>query len=184
MSIAARCDRCRNIGCTFCENYFREAFKKLEMETIYNVGETYIVKKQRQSPQKITILEKTEKTILVKFLDSPDRYTSRYLVEDFCSEYSLLESLPNTNNILAEILEKEKQKFPDLNLNYIYQPIGELIDKVPYSSICQCNPANGGSGVCGCTIGNKMVYPANNTTGTMFVGENVSKSSSGLENQK
>jgi hypothetical protein len=30
-------------------------------------------------------------------------------------------------------------------------------DKVPYSTICSCNQANGGSGICGCVMGNKMV---------------------------
>jgi DNA-directed RNA polymerase subunit RPC12/RpoP len=30
-------------------------------------------------------------------------------------------------------------------------------DKVPYNTICNCNPINGGSGICGCTIGNTMV---------------------------
>ena len=30
-------------------------------------------------------------------------------------------------------------------------------EKVPYSLICSCNPANGGDGICGCTIGNTMV---------------------------
>jgi len=30
-------------------------------------------------------------------------------------------------------------------------------DEVPYGSICSCNPTNGGSGICGCTIGNRMV---------------------------
>lgn len=30
-------------------------------------------------------------------------------------------------------------------------------DTVPYYTICQCNPANGGSGVCGCTMGQTMV---------------------------
>ena len=33
----------------------------------------------------------------------------------------------------------------------------EESDEVPYSSICGCNPKNGGSGVCGCTLGNTMV---------------------------
>ena len=32
-----------------------------------------------------------------------------------------------------------------------------LPDEVPYSSTCPCNPANGGNGVCGCVMGNKMV---------------------------
>ena len=30
-------------------------------------------------------------------------------------------------------------------------------DKVPYGTICGCNPANGGSGICGCVMGNKLV---------------------------
>lgn len=30
-------------------------------------------------------------------------------------------------------------------------------DEVPYASICGCNPKNGGSGICGCIMGNKMV---------------------------
>jgi hypothetical protein len=30
-------------------------------------------------------------------------------------------------------------------------------DFVPYNTICPCNPANGGSGVCGCTMANQMV---------------------------
>jgi hypothetical protein len=28
---------------------------------------------------------------------------------------------------------------------------------VPYHTICSCNPANGGGGICGCTMGNKLV---------------------------
>jgi hypothetical protein len=30
-------------------------------------------------------------------------------------------------------------------------------DEVPYSEICSCNPKNGGSGICGCVMGNRMV---------------------------
>ena len=30
-------------------------------------------------------------------------------------------------------------------------------DKVPYAEICSCNPKNGGIGICGCIMGNKMV---------------------------
>jgi len=55
-------------------------------------------------------------------------------------------------------------------------------DEVPYGSICGCNPKNGGSGICGCTMGNKMVrnpkkYPttlgtANITTARIY-GDNT-----------
>jgi hypothetical protein len=30
-------------------------------------------------------------------------------------------------------------------------------EMIPYSNICPCNPANGGSGTCGCTMGNTMI---------------------------
>lgn len=30
-------------------------------------------------------------------------------------------------------------------------------DEVPYGDICSCNPKNGGSGICGCVMGNRMV---------------------------
>ena len=30
-------------------------------------------------------------------------------------------------------------------------------DMVPYGEICSCNPKNGGSGICGCVMGNKLV---------------------------
>jgi len=30
-------------------------------------------------------------------------------------------------------------------------------DMVPYHTICECNPANGGNGICGCVIANQMV---------------------------
>jgi hypothetical protein len=40
-------------------------------------------------------------------------------------------------------------------------------DTVPYGSICSCNPANGGSGICGCVMGNKMIpNPRKYTGGT------------------
>lgn len=30
-------------------------------------------------------------------------------------------------------------------------------DMVPYGEICSCNPKNGGSGICGCIMANKLV---------------------------
>jgi len=30
-------------------------------------------------------------------------------------------------------------------------------DEVPYGETCSCHPKNGGSGICGCVMGNKMV---------------------------
>ena len=30
-------------------------------------------------------------------------------------------------------------------------------EEVPWGTICSCNPKNGGSGICGCTMGNQLV---------------------------
>lgn len=39
-------------------------------------------------------------------------------------------------------------------------------DLVPYHTICGCNPANGGSGICGCTMANQMVRKGGTITST------------------
>lgn len=44
--------------------------------------------------------------------------------------------------------------------------ICEEDEMVPYGNICSCNPANGGSGICGCIMGNKMV-PKKQGTGVI-----------------
>ena len=43
--------------------------------------------------------------------------------------------------------------------NWIKHKVKQMAKKVPYSTVCSCNPANGGSGMCGCVIGNQMVDP-------------------------
>lgn len=35
------------------------------------------------------------------------------------------------------------------------------IDQVPYSELCGCNPKNGGSGICGCTLATPLVTTYN-----------------------
>ncbi len=38
-------------------------------------------------------------------------------------------------------------------------------EMVLYADICSCNPKNGGSGICGCIMGNQMVPKPNTTNG-------------------
>jgi hypothetical protein len=54
-----------------------------------------------------------------------------------------------------------------------YSPFGKIgveyvPDEVPYGEICGCNPKNGGSGICGCVIGNKMVPNPKKTWTTQY----------------
>ena len=44
--------------------------------------------------------------------------------------------------------------------------VNNLPDEVPYSEVCPCNPKNGGNGICGCVLPNKMVpNPKNGGSG-------------------
>ena len=43
------------------------------------------------------------------------------------------------------------------NLRIQMSQLSSALNQVPYSEICSCNPKNGGSGICGCTMGNQMV---------------------------
>jgi len=37
-------------------------------------------------------------------------------------------------------------------------------EEVPYNELCSCNPKNGGSGICGCTMANQIVRRYDYTT--------------------
>jgi len=53
--------------------------------------------------------------------------------------------------------------------NWIKHKTKQMAEKVPYHTICSCNPANGGSGMCGCVIANQMVDPTGHTFTTTTV---------------
>jgi hypothetical protein len=46
-------------------------------------------------------------------------------------------------------------------------------DLVPYHTICGCNPANGGSGICGCVMANQMVRKGGGTFTTTTTNTNL-----------
>ena len=37
-----------------------------------------------------------------------------------------------------------------------------------YNEICSCNPKNGGSGICGCTMANNVIYENDNVAVTQY----------------
>lgn len=71
--------------------------KKLEL------NKTYIVKNNGCSPAKIKVLEVTEKTYLISFLDnySKDNKT-RFLIDDFDYQYKLVEEILSEREILLK----------------------------------------------------------------------------------
>lgn len=45
----------------------------------------------------------------------------------------------------------------DIQMSQLSSANTPQTNEVPYHEICGCNPKNGGSGVCGCTMANQMV---------------------------
>jgi DNA-directed RNA polymerase subunit RPC12/RpoP len=70
------------------------------------------------------------------------------------------EFYPCKEDIFLQTYEKVENNPINLSLGDKNSTWGTTIsgpNKVPYSTICSCNPANGGNGICGCTIPNTMV---------------------------
>jgi hypothetical protein len=82
---------------------------------------------------------------------------------------TLIELIPSNSNdgdfvkehVLKYIdLFEKDQELKQQFLNYPagvrgFDPTEPL--EVRYGEVCSCNPKNGGSGICGCTMGNTMV---------------------------
>lgn len=54
---------------------------------------------------------------------------------------------------LIDLYESDQQFVPTPNFW-----VEGLPDDIPYGEICSCNPKNGGSGICRCTMSNQSVY--------------------------
>jgi hypothetical protein len=102
-------------------------------------------------------------------------YDTKLHIESLRKDRMILIAEINAYEKQLEVLESiernksipHQENIPAFNLQSSnYEP-----DEVPYASICSCNPINGGSGLCGCIMGNKMVpnprkYPAKTNFGT------------------
>ena len=78
-----------------------------------------------------------------------------YIIRGVQGEY-----YPCKEDIFHQTYEKVEDTPTNLSLGDKNSTWGTTIsgpNKVPYSTICSCNPANGGNGICGCTIPNTMV---------------------------
>jgi hypothetical protein len=63
---------------------------------------------------------------------------------------------------LLDLYESDGNVIDSIGVNPITLINGDLFNKVPYHTICSCNPINGGNGICGCTISNMLVDKPNN----------------------
>lgn len=75
----------------------------------------------------------------------------------------LIENVFDRNHVSPDVIN-EVMLILELYDNEISVPVYPNIPPitndngmVPYSEICGCNPKNGGGGICGCVIGNRMV---------------------------
>jgi hypothetical protein len=71
------------------------------------------------------------------------------------------------SGVKTKIFEKIRQiKASETDFSKVPEPYETpytTSKKVPYHKICSCNPKNGGSGICGCIQGNKLVDPIQKT---------------------
>ena len=60
---------------------------------------------------------------------------------------------------MTELLNdiKNGEESPKISLDQTFPWGTTTDDMVPYHTICGCNPANGGSGICGCIMANQLV---------------------------
>ena len=79
-------------------------------------------------------------------------------------KHKIVQRLLESKYITAEeaVVLLANDAFPRIQVIPDFKPINvpSNTDLVPYGTLCSCNPNNGGSGICGCIMGNKMV-PAN-----------------------
>jgi hypothetical protein len=68
----------------------------------------------------------------------------------------LINMLIEANNVIHRLTMQ-----PIAQIKPYYIPQGND-DLVLYGELCSCNPKNGGSGICGCVMGNKMVKRTHN----------------------
>jgi len=69
----------------------------------------------------------------------------------------LVESEFTRTNDLSLIKEKIRQLLNLYESDCEQDKVDENCNLIPYHHLCGCNPINGGSGVCGCGIGNILV---------------------------
>ena len=78
-----------------------------------------------------------------------------------------MEALFKCVKSMDESFGEEEEKEGDFISTYNGWPTPKSDnDLVPYHTICGCNPANGGSGICWCIMANQMVRKGGTTTTT------------------
>lgn len=88
--------------------------------------------------------------------------TLKALIKETFASDNLTTVMPGDTQALMTRVMKVIDLYEEDNATPIPNPFmptpGFIVeDEVPYASICACNPKNGGSGVCGCTMGNTLV---------------------------
>jgi len=56
------------------------------------IGNVYIVKESSGQPRKIKLLEKTKETYYIEFLDLKHKPKKTYLIDNFNSDYKIIET--------------------------------------------------------------------------------------------
>lgn len=94
--------------------------------------------------------------------------TLKTLIEDTIKNDNLMAVMPGDVTALHKKISKIIDLYEEDNSHPLPAPFvptpgfrvetfDGVPDEVPYGEVCGCNPKNGGSGMCGCVMGNQMV---------------------------
>lgn len=76
-----------------------------------------------------------------------------------CDRLKLVARLLEANQITEQ---EAYDLIADMRHPYVSVPFVQITDDYSdYASRCGCNPKNGGSGICNCTLGNKITFTTN-----------------------
>lgn len=79
-----------------------------------------------------------------------------FMINKFLELLDLYES-DNSNELSDFIKEQPKSIFKHYPSPYDKIGIIQSEEKVPYHTLCGCNPDKGGSGICNCVMANELV---------------------------
>ena len=83
-----------------------------------------------------------------------NKETLKHLIEN---EFQRCEDISEFKQEVFKLIDLYENDKPIVRTGFLSIKSNEDSELVPYGELCSCNPKNGGNGVCGCMIGNKLV---------------------------
>ena len=83
-----------------------------------------------------------------------NKETLKHLIEN---EFQRCKGISEFKQEVFKLIDLYENDKSIVKTDFLPTKFHEDSDLVPYRELCSCNPKNGGSGVCHCIMGNKLV---------------------------